>query len=226
VEKSRDLSRVLAPLLFAALAACSDLPQRADPASDAPEGQRPRTAEFKDAASYPQALQAWRTPEDVNAWIGAKFQYDMSRAMMLSESQRSRSGPVHIHEAEEFFSAPSGICVDLSRFAVETLQRIAPELKAHYLMIEFSPVSIGGNTLRMHWLAAFTRGGQHYFFADSKRPGHLAGPYASTAEYIAEYSAYRNRQVVAFRELESYKRKQRTMAAKQKREQRSPEPAR
>ena len=216
------MRRVLAPFLLAALAACGNLPRTADPASDAPEGQRPRSAEFTDAASYPQALQAWRTPEEVNAWIGAKFQYDMSRAMLLSESQRSRSGQLHIYEAQEFFSAPSGICVDLSRFAVETLRQIDPALKAHYLMIEFSPVTVSGNTLRRHWLAAFTRDGQHYFFADSKRPGHLAGPYASAAEFIAEYSAYRNRQVVGYRELESYKRQQRSMAVKQKREERLP----
>lgn len=222
MEQPRNLIRGLAPFLLAALAACGDLPRTVDPASDAPERLRPRTAEIKDAASYSQALQVWRTPEDVNAWIGAKFQYDMSRAMLLSESQRGRSGKVQIYEAEEFFGAPSGICVDLSRFAVETLRQIDPALKAHYLMIEFSPVSISGNTLRMHWLAAFTRDGQLFFFADSKRPGHMAGPYPSAAEFIAEYLAYRNRQVVAFRELESYKRKQRTMAAKQKRVERSP----
>jgi hypothetical protein len=67
---------------------------------------------------------------------------------------------------------------------------------------------------RMHWMAAFKRDGKHYFFADSKRPGHIAGPYASVQAFIAEYSAYRGRSIVAFRELESYQRKQRTMASK------------
>jgi hypothetical protein len=211
----------LVPLALAFLAACSSLPQSADPASDAPEGQR-HVAAFKDAASYSQALQVWRTPEDVNAWIGAKFRYDMSRAMLLSENQRAKSGPLPIYKAHEFFAAPSGICVDLSRFAVETLRQINPELNANYVMIEFSPVTRGGNTLRMHWLASFTRDGKHYFFGDSKRPGHIAGPYASTQEFAAEYSAYRNRPIIAFRELESYQRKQRSMASQQRREERRP----
>ncbi|HEX9719555.1 MAG TPA: transglutaminase-like domain-containing protein [Ramlibacter sp.] len=212
---------VLAAFLLAFLVAYGAVAETADPGSDAPEGPR-HVAAFKDAASYPQALQVWRTPEDVNAWIGAKFHYDMSRAMVLSESQRSRSGQVSIYRAEEFFATPSGICVDLSRFAVETLRQIDPELKANYLMIEFSPVAIGGNTLRMHWLVSFTRDGKYYFFADSKRPGHISGPHASVQEFVAGYAEYRNRQVVAFRELDSYQRKQRAMASTR----RAPEPER
>jgi hypothetical protein len=205
--------KVLAPML-ALLAACAVLPEAADPASDTPEAQRRHVA-FKDADSYAQALQLWGTPEDVNAWIGARFSYDMARAMLLAENQRGGSRQLAIHQAHEFFAAPSGICVDLSRFAVETLRQIDPDLQANYLMIEFSPVTVGGNTLRLHWLASFKRDGKYYFLADSKRPGLLSGPYASAQEFITEYSAYRNRRVVAFRELESYQRKQRAVAAKQ-----------
>ena len=85
-------------------------------------------------------------------------------------------------------------------------------------MIEFAPATIAGNTLRLHWLVAFERDGGHYFFADSKRPGHIAGPYESTRDFVDEYAAYRGREVVAFRELDSYQRKQRRLAAKQSRE--------
>ena len=220
---SLGLGRIVLVLsLMVTAAACASLPGTADPASDAPEGPGPDIAEFKDAPSYAQALGMWRTPEDVNAWIGARFRYDMARAMALSENQRGRAGPLPIHPAHEFFAAPSGICVDLSRFAVETLAQIDPRLEARYLMIEFAPVTVGGNTLRMHWLATFTREGKHYFFADSKRPGRIWGPYDGTREFIAEYAAYRNRQVVAFRELDSYQRKQRAIATKQSREDRRP----
>jgi hypothetical protein len=47
-------------------------------------------------------------------------------------------------------------------------------------MIEFDPVSLAGNTLRRHWIASYERNGMRYFFADSKRPGHIAGPYPGT----------------------------------------------
>jgi len=216
------MRRFPAPLLAVLLAACATLAETADPASDAPEEQRIQVGAFKDAASYSQALQVWRTAQDVNAWIGAKFHYDGSRAMLLSESQRGKSGPLPIYPAPDFFAAPSGVCVDLSRFAVETLRRIDPDAKANYLMIEFSPVTVDGNTLRLHWLASFTRDGKYYFFADSKRPGHIAGPYANTAQFVAEYSVYRNRTIVAFRALDSYQRKQRTPAPKQSREEGRP----
>jgi hypothetical protein len=87
-------------------------------------------------------------------------------------------------------------------------------------MIEFDPVSISGNTLRRHWVASFERDGKRYFFADSKRPGHMAGPYGSTQEFIAEYAAYRGRRIVSFREAETFERKARTPAAKQTRDPR------
>ncbi len=212
------MHRVLASLVLSFLAACGALPDAADHASDAPEGRRPHVAAFKDAPSYEQALQVWRTPEDVNAWIGAKFRYDMPRAMRLSESQRHRSRSLPIHPPPAFFAAPSGICVDLSRFAVETLRQIDPAVRVGYLMIEFAPVAVAGNILRRHWLAFFVRDGSYYFFADSKRPGVLDGPYAGPAPFIAEYAAYRNRPILAFRELDSYQRK---LATKQSRQDRS-----
>jgi hypothetical protein len=202
------MPKVLILWCLAFLTACNSLPKAADPTSDAPEARSNQVVSSRDAASYREALQVWRTPEDVNAWIGAKFRYDMARAMVLSETQRNRTGPIPIYEPQEFFAAPSGVCIDLSRFAVETLRQIDPGTKPNYLMIEFAPVRIAGNTLRMHWLATFRRDGRQYFFADSKRPGHIAGPYAGTQEFIDAYSKYRGRQIVAFRELESYQRKQ------------------
>jgi hypothetical protein len=60
---------------------------------------------FRDAASYQEALQVWRTPEDVNAWIGARFSYDVSRAAVLSETQRSGSGRMPVYEPQEFIDA-------------------------------------------------------------------------------------------------------------------------
>lgn len=205
------MARMLALLFSAVLAACSGPPEAADPASDAPEVQRHRVVSFQDAASYQEALQVWRTPEDVNAWIGARFSYDLSRAMLLSETQRSGSGRMFIYEPQQFFAVPSGVCVDLARFAVETLQHIDPNTEPQYLMIKFAPIQIAGNTLRMHWLASFRRDGKTYFFADSKRPGHIAGPYAGTQEFIEAYAQYRGRTIVAFRELESFQRKQRSL---------------
>lgn len=189
----------------------------ADPASDAPESRSADAGRFAQAASYADTLRLWRGPDEVNAWIGARFEYDMARAMQLSETQRQANGRMPILAPEAFFAAPKGVCVDLARFAVETLRAIAPEARATYVMIEFDPVSISGNTLRRHWIASFERDGKRYFFADSKRPGHVAGPYESTPDFIAEYAVYRGRRIVSFREAESFERKARTPAAKQSR---------
>jgi len=207
------MRKTLALALAVLAASCSSVPY-ADPASDAPEGRSVVRAAVVEASTYDEALVRWRSADDINAWIGAHFEYDMARALQLSETQRARSGRIAIHAPPAFFAAPKGVCVDLSRFAVDTLRAVDPGAKPSYLMIEFAPVSIQGQVLRRHWVAHFERAGQHYFFADSKRPGHLAGPYASTADYIRDYAAYRGREIVAFRELESTERRTRAMAAK------------
>ena len=182
--------------------------------SDAPDPQVVRGGAHLAAPSYADALRTWRSAADVNAFIGARFEYDRSRAMLLSETQRQRGDRVPIHEPAVFFEAPRGICVDLARFAVETVRTIEPEAKPAFVMIEFEPVQLGGNTLRLHWLASYRRGGELYFFADSKRPGHLAGPYASVAAFMADYEAYRGRKVVRWRELESHERRVRERTPK------------
>jgi hypothetical protein len=176
------------------------------------------------AETYQQAMQRWQYAEDVNAWIGANFSYDLPRALQLSETQRRHTSTLQILQPDAFYTAPSGVCVDLSRFAVETLGRIDPAAAASYLMIEFEPVQLQGQTLRQHWLASFLRDGQHYFFADSERPGIIAGPYGSTRQFIEDYAAYRGRQIVRYRELPSYQRQPRAMAAKAERSVAQPIP--
>jgi hypothetical protein len=84
-------------------------------------------------------------------------------------------------------------------------------------MIEFAPLTVAGNVLRRHWLAGFERDGRRWYFADSKRPGHLAGPYASAAAFVDEYARYRGREIVAFAERDSYERTMRAKAAKRER---------
>jgi hypothetical protein len=197
-------------LLF--LASYPNVIHSAEFSPDAPEYRRDSTVPFKAADSYEHALHIWKTPEDINAWIAANFSYDTARAMRLSESQRAKNEQFSIYHPFEFFKTKAGVCVDLSRFGVDTLRRIDPQSDPKYLMIEFNPIQIKGNTLRLHWLVSFKRDGKTYFFADSKRPGHIAGPYNGTQAFINEYEEYRGRKIIAFRELGSYQKQRRTQA--------------
>ena len=131
---------------------------------DRPEYTHDSTTLFKTADSYEHALQVWKTPEDINVWIAAYFSYDMARAMRLSETQRAKHGRLAIYTPADFFATKAGICVDLSRFAVETLRAINPQCDPKYLMIEFDPVTITGNTLRRHWLVSFKHDGKILLF--------------------------------------------------------------
>jgi len=201
-------------LALLCLAGCANVLYGAEQSPDAPESTRDSTVPFKAADSYEQALHIWKTAEDIHAWIAANFTYDTARAVLLSETQRTGNEQLPAYPPSEFFNRKTGVCVDLSRFGVETLRRIDPQSDPKYLMIEFDPIQIAGNTLRRHWLVSFKRDGKLYFFADSKRPGHIAGPYNEAREFMNEYAQYRGRRVVAFRELESYQKQRRTPALK------------
>ena len=156
--------------------------------------------------SYADAMRRWQRAEDLSAWAGPRFRFDAERALQFSSTQRREGPPPAITEPEAFFAEPAGICLDLARFAVETLRRIDPAAVASYLMVEFEPMLVDGHTLRLHWMATFRRGGQLFFFADSDRPGHVAGPYSTAQDFIADYERFRGRPVVRHLELDSLQR--------------------
>lgn len=193
------------------LDACAAPGTRADPDSDAPEVRVVAAQPVPRHGSYAQALAAWRTPEDLEAWIGAHFAYDRSRALALSESARAAGRAPPIHEPAAFFERPEGICVDLARFAVESLRQAMPGLKPRYLMIEFDPARLSGQVLRRHWIAVVERDGQRWFLADSKRPGTVAGPYPNVEAFVTDYAHYRGRTIVSFAERDGFERATRSV---------------
>ena len=179
---------------------------------DAPE-PRARTPLAADAPRrYADALATWRSPEEIARYADATFVYDRSRALALAEQPDARTTRPAIHTPEAMFDKPQGVCVDLARFGVETLNRINPSYAARYVMIEFEPVIVEGRSLRRHWVATFRRDGMLWVFADSRRPGHVAGPYPSLDAFIADYARYRNQPIIAFRETDSYLKASRTLA--------------
>ena len=205
---------VVALTTMLALSGASALAASASPEpSDAPDPGYERPRATAAPASYQAALATWRTAESINDWIAGRFAYDGARATAMSESARAAGAHAAVHEPDAFFAQPRGVCVDLARFAVVTLGRVEPQSQPAYVMIEFEPLVKDGHVLRRHWLASFRRDGAWYFFADSKRPGHIAGPYASVERFIAEYAAYRGRPVVAYRITDTYERQQRKRAA-------------
>ncbi len=169
--------------------------------------------------SFDEAIKRWHSPEEVSAWIGASFRYDRARALQLSETQRSAVGNADvIYTPAQFYARPQGICVDLARFAVETLTAVAPATKPRYVMIEFDPVIVDGEVLRRHWLASFETDRGHYFFADSSRPSLIDGPYASLEAFIAAYAIFRRQTIVSFQEASTYRRRVKSPAVGQMRD--------
>lgn len=211
------LALPLAPLL----AGCAGTPPSSlQVLSDAPDPARPRAAAEPGPASYQEALARWTSPQDIGRWLGARFEYDHGRALALSETARQAGQRTPVHAPEAFFDDPTGVCVDLTHFAVSTLRRIAPQARAQYLMIEFEPLQIGGHTLRRHWIAGYGHAGALWFFADSKRPAHVAGPYTTVEQFVREYAEYRQRPIVRWRLADSHERQLRQRAPRAQRDER------
>jgi hypothetical protein len=112
------MSSRLVLLVLLVVAGSGNVLHAADNSADVPEHTRHSTAPSRTADSYGHALQVWKTPEDISAWIAANFSYDPARAMRLSETQRAEHGELSIYTPSEFFAEKSGVCVDLSRFDV------------------------------------------------------------------------------------------------------------
>jgi hypothetical protein len=167
-------------------------------------------------ASYPEAIQIWKTVEEVNDWIADNFRYDMQRAMQLASSDSRRKVP--IYEPAEVFRYKKGVCVDLARFAFETIKRIDPVLDLKYLMIEFEPLKIGNSTFRRHWLVVYQEEDQLFILADTKRPGYRSGPYSHLADFIIEYQTFRKRKIISYKLTEPYKKKLKQQLKKQPKE--------
>jgi hypothetical protein len=87
-------------------------------------------------------------------------------------------------------------------------------------MIEFEPLQIGGHALRRHWIASYRQDGALFFFADSKRPGHVAGPYMTVEQFLREYAEFRRRPIVGFRLADSHEHQLRHRAPRAQRDER------
>ena len=164
-------------LAWVVLSGCAGTAPGSASWSDAPDPLPMAAARAAGPASYDEALRIWKTPEDIAAWSAARFAYDTDRALQLSETERQKGADPTIPAPADLFERPTGTCLDLARFGLETLQRIDPQSRPRYLMVEFEPLQLKGRTLRRHWLVSFRRGDGVYVFADSKRPWLVAGPY-------------------------------------------------
>lgn len=156
--------------------------------------------------TYDQVLQQWKTISDVTHWIGENFRYDMDRAKQLAENSPTRE-KISIYTPAELYQAKNGVCIDLSRFATETINLIDSSKHVQYLMIEFEPLVINGSIIKKHWMAVYQDSSGYHFLADSKRPGYVVGSYKNVEDFITEYQAFRERKIVSWKILMSYERK-------------------
>ncbi len=174
--------------------------------SDASNDSTLHHSESPDSISYETALKQWKTITDVNNWIRENFRYSMERAKQLAENSLIRE-KTSIYTPIELYQSKKGVCIDLSRFAIETINIIDTSKHVQYLMIEFEPIIIDSSIIKKHWIAVYQDSLGYFLIADSKRPGHIAGPYKNVDDFIAEYQTFRGRKIISWKVLLSYEKK-------------------
>jgi hypothetical protein len=178
------------------------------PAAPVPQGPRAPAG----PATYDDALAEWTTPEDIMRWVRDGFRYDLERALDLAEDSPVRAD-TEIYTPRETFDSRTGTCVDLCRFAVDTLRTVDPAAAVDYLVIEFEPLHIAGRTLRRHWLAVYEHPLGVVSFADTKYPGEFSEPRPSVASLVADYEVRRGRRVLGFQLRNTFLKEQRKRRA-------------
>lgn len=158
-----------------------------------------------ETSNYFETVSHWSTFKDVYNWVKYNFCYDFARAQLLANNSNKKN-KISIYSPEELWIKKKGICVDLSRFAYETIQLIDSSAISNYLKIEFEPLEINGSRFVNHWLILLKEKDEFYFFADSKRPDILDGPYESVQEFIKKYEKFRGRKINSYALLNSYKK--------------------
>jgi len=165
--------------------------------------------------NYFETISKWTTTGEVHNWIRNNFKYDFKRAVLLANNSKSK-GQITIYKPEEFWTIKEGICVDLSRFAYETIKVIDSTAHVKYLKIEFEPFEIEGSKFVNHWIIAYRKNNEFYFFADSKRPGKNDGPYATIDDFLKNYQNFRGRIINSYKLLDSYKKVKKSKIYKSK----------
>ena len=147
-------------------------------------------------SSYSDAIASWKAPEDIALWMRDVFRYDLERALDLAEDNSVRSD-TRIFTPEETFSAGAGTCVDLCRFAVDTMRAHrsddADELPHDRVR--------AGQNCKAHVAATLARQSTSIHLASScsqtrNTPGEINGPYRSLTQFLDVYEARRKRRVV------------------------------
>jgi hypothetical protein len=156
--------------------------------------------------SYKETIRKWKTVNDVNTWIVQNFSYDINRAIKLADNSEARER-ISIYTPVETYNSRKGTCVDLSRFAFETIQMLDSSIEVKYLMIEFAPLIINSSILKRHWMIVYREKNLFYTMADTKQPGLIGGPYNDIAEFIVEYQKISKREIIRYKLLDKYKKR-------------------
>lgn len=174
---------------------------------DAPGSCRVKNGTATEKDSFAETIKGWDSVEDLNAWIGANFEYDRRRMKLFGQDVPQALRP-SVYEPDQLLEKKSAVCFDLSRFAFEALKGMPlqePVQDAKYVMIKFEPKNIDGAVIGKHWMVSYKRDGKFYFTADSRCPGRVYGPYDSVEKFQACYAGFRGRDIQSLELRDTYR---------------------
>jgi len=140
--------------------------------------ERPSPVEPSLAKTYAETVSQWKSYQDLVRWMEKEFSLDLDRFKRYEGKFPPPRTP------EETFHLRSGIYVDATVLAKETLNRINPSYKAKIVVIIMRPYGYN------HYVCSFRDGGKIWIMdygTPYREVTGLLGPYNSLQEYRVFY---------------------------------------
>jgi len=140
--------------------------------------ERPSPVEPSLAKTYAETGSQWKSYQDLVRWMEKEFSLDLDRFKRYEGKFPPPRTP------EETFHLRSGIYVDATVLAKETLNRINPSYKARIVVIIMRPYGYN------HYVCSFRDGGKIWIMdygTPYREVTGLLGPYNSLEEYRVFY---------------------------------------
>lgn len=133
--------------------------------------------------SYDQAVQNWKSYQDVGAWLAKNFSFDRARLQLILGRVRAE-GPTGLlaHSPAKTYEMKRGYCTDSAKLAIDALNRINLAYDARYVFIK----NKAGPA--QHWVAGFKVDGKIMVMDYGASPEWwrmigIHGPYESLDQY-------------------------------------------
>lgn len=165
---------------------------------------------------YNEALNKWKGAEDIVNWLSLNITYDVERSVYIkkladkikllvvqNEETNKYNNEFFSYRAQDFLAYKKGVCLDVARFGVSSLNKIDPNLNARFLKIKHVGIKKDGIIRVSHVMAIYKKQDEFFIFADSKKMDRHSGPYKDIHTFITIYEKFLGQKIKSYKVIDT-----------------------